>query len=98
MPRHTHSLRFTQSEVAKVPQQPCSSLPCAGVCLLSGSEAECLTRSPPHTTDNVARTRTSHHNGGTIALAVILAFAGVAALSVIFYKCKTAPKTELGLS
>ena len=78
--------------------QPCSSLPCAGVCLLSGSEAECLAQSPPHTTDNVARTRTNRHHGGTIALAVILAFAGVAALSAIFYKCKAAPKTELSLS
>ena len=84
----------------RLPPRPCSSLPCAGVCLQSGGEARCLTRPPPHTDprDTVARTRTSQYNGGTIALAVILAFAGVAVLAVIFYKCKTAPKTELSLS
>ena len=86
--------------MVKVPQptQPCSSLPCAGVCLLSGGEAECLSQDPPRTTDNVAKTKTSHHNGGTIALAVILAFVGVVVLSVIFYKCRAAPKNDLSLS
>ena len=96
-------MRFAQSALVKVPSQeapPCSSLPCAGVCLLSGGEVECLTQTPPLTdvTDTVAKTKTSQHHGGTIALAVILAFAGVAVLSVIFYKCKSAPKTDLSLS
>ena len=87
--------------MVKVPDQsaqPCSSLPCAGICLLSGGEAECLSQAAPRSTDNVAKTKTSHYNGGTIALAVILAFAGVAVLSVIFYKCKAAPKNDLSLS
>ena len=92
--------------MVKIPSshhQPCSSFPCAGVCLLSGTEAECLTRAPSNTdttdsTDNVAKTKTNKKNGGTIALAVILAFAGVAVLSIIFYKCKAAPKTDLSLS
>ena len=61
---------------------------------------ECLTQAPPLTdvTDTVAKTKTRQHHGGTIALAVILAFAGVAVLSVIFYKCKSTPKTDLSLS
>ena len=84
--------------MVKVSAQPCRALACAGVCLLSGGEAECLSQDPPRTRDNVAKTKTSRHNGGTIALAVILAFAGVAVLSVIFYKCKAAPKNDLSLS
>ena len=93
--------------MVKIPSsqhQPCSSLPCAGgVCLLSGAEAECLTRASSNTDNsgsaaNVAKTKTNQRNGGTIALAVILAFAGVAVLSIIFYKCKAAPKTDLSLS
>jgi len=106
LPSNTHSVSFTLTEMVKIPSshhKPCSSFPCAGVCLLSGAEAECLTRAPSYTdtadsTDNVAKTKTNKRNGGTIALAVILAFAGVAVLSIIFYKCKAAPKTDLSLS
>ena len=63
-----------------------------------------LTSNPSQTdsgeeaSDDVTKTKTSKQRPVTVALAVILAFAGVSVLVILYYKCKRSPKSDISLS
>ena len=46
----------------------------------------------------MTKTKTSKQRPVTVALAVILAFAGVSVLVILYYKCKRSPKSDISLS
>ena len=80
----------------------CIRSPEKAECLCSGdlhSSCQVLSgqQSPPPRdggeSDQVAKTKTNKRSAGTVALAVILAFAGVALLSLLYYKCKRPTKS-----